>query len=340
MNRLVKALAIAGVTSAVSASSVLAQDVILRFGIHNGATHPGALEGAVPLMEAAKGAKVGIDFEFYPGEQAGKALQMFDLVRSGAVDVGFVSTGYTSSDKLPLIGVWEIPGLAASSCAVVAAMMELGSPGGIIYENAYKPNNLRALAYLPYPPYTPSASVTEITSIDDLMGKKTRNAGGLMELTVGVFGGVPVKMAAPEIYQSMQRGTLDMVLLSYLSAESLKLNEVAKFGVTGFSWGTPGDQVMISETKFQSLSKEQQAALLAAGKAASENWCKFVDGNEAALMEKMEASGLKIHRWSDDDVAKMNAMTASIGADWAKQLDERGMPGSETLAAFTALVAK
>ncbi len=326
---------------ALAGTCARAETITMRFGTHLAPKAPGVVEGVDFFIKTAKElSKNSINFQLYPSEQAGKALQMFDLVRTGAVDIGDIGSGYVSSDKLPLIGVLEIPGLAKSVCGVSGVMQKLGAPGGIVYENDYKPSGIRVLAMNPYPPYGPAASRVPIKKVDDLKGLKMRNAGGLMELTVQKVGGVPVKMSSVEVFQSLQRGTLDAVLFSFLSVKEYDLNEVAKYGTTGYSWGTPGDLFVISEKKFQSLSKDQQSALLEAGKRTAEHWCKFVDVTEDKYKADMRAAGMDIYTWSDADVAKLDALTADVPANWAKSLDARGKPGSKVLQEFKAALSK
>jgi TRAP-type C4-dicarboxylate transport system substrate-binding protein len=330
-----------GLALALASTATMAQTVKLRFGSHLSPKAPGVVEGSDVFIKHAKELSNGtLDFEFYPSEQAGKALQMFDLVKSGAVDIGTIATGYVSSDKLPFVGLMEIPGVAKSVCGVTSAMLKMGAPGGIVYESDYKPNGIRILAIDPYPPYGPAASRTPITKVEDLKGMKMRNAGGLMELMVQKVGGVPVKMPSTEVFQSLQRGTLDTVLFSFLSVKSYSLVDVAKYGTTGYSWGTPGDVFMISERKFQALTKDQQNALVEAGRISSENWCKFVDKQEDAYKAEMRAAGMNIYTWSAADVAKMDELTADIPRDWAKNLDSRGKPATKALQEFKALAAK
>lgn len=323
------------ISTSVATFAVADDTVKLRYGTHIPAMSPGVLEGSIPLMDQAKQLSNGaIDFAFFPGEQAGKVLQMFDLVRSGAVDIGNVTTGLLSADKLPLMGILEVPGVAESSCSAVDALFKLSEPGAPIYESDLKPNGMQVLAYMPYPPYGPAASRTEINSVDDLEGMKIRNSGGLMALAVQAVGGVPVKIPSPEVYQSLQRGTLDTVLFSYLSVKSLDLKSVADYGTTGYSWGTPGDVVLISERKLKSLSEAQQEALIQAGRNASRHWCEYVDNVEAKNIEEMRASGMSIYKWSEEDVAKLNKLMAKIPSDWAADLDARGKPGTQVLEAF------
>ena len=267
------------VASALIAGTAVAQDqVTLRFGTHLAGTSPGVVDGAQILIDKAEELSGGtLKIDLFPGEQAGKALQMYDLVKVGAVDIGTAASGYVSSDKLPMIGIIELPGLAKSTCDVADAISKLGEEGGIYYENELKPNGIRILAYMPYPPYGPAVSRAEISQVSDLNGMKMRVAGGLMEHTVAALGGVPVKVPSPEVFQGLQRGTLDTVLFSFLSVKSYDLNSVADYGTTGYSFGTPGDLLFMSESRFSALSEQQQSALIEAGHEASMHWCAFAD---------------------------------------------------------------
>jgi len=321
------------------AGTANAQDVTtLKFASFLPANHTGTEQGSTIFMEAAKEAADGqLEFEFYPGEQAGKALQLFDLVKSGAIDMAEIAGGYISSDKSPLLGIMELPGPTLTTCEVASAMEKMAAPGGAISEGDLKPSGMRAIAFYPYPAYGPAASTTQITSVDDLKGLKMRNAGGLQELTVRAVGGVPVKMPSPEVYQSLQRGTLDAVLFSFLSVRDYDLASVADYGATGFSFGTPGTLTFISERAFQKLPENIQEALTKAGKTSSDHWCSYVDAEEVENIADAKEKGMEIYTWSDADVAKLNELTASIPTDWAEGLDKRGKPGTEVLQEFREL---
>lgn len=318
-----------------------AQDVTtLKFASFLPANHTGTMQGSHVFMDAAKeAAGGGLDFEFYPAGQAGKALQLFDLVKSGAVDMAEIAGGYISSDKSPLLGIMELPGPTLTTCQVGAAMKVMAGPGGLITEGDLAPNGVRAIAYYPYPAYGPAASIKKITSVDDLKGMKMRNAGGLQELTVKAVGGVPVKMPSPEVYQSLQRGTLDAVLFSFLSVRAYDLASIADYGATGWSFGTPGTLTFISEKAFQALPEKLQNALVKAGNVSSDHWCNYVDSKEVEYIADARSKGMDIYTWSDADVAKLNELTASIPKEWAKELDDRGKPGTKVLERFRELTA-
>ena len=327
-----KIVAAAALALAASGAALAQQATKLRYGTHLGPKAPGVLEGVNFFAEQVKTLTKGsVEIEVYPSEQAGKALQMFDLVRSGAVDVGSIASAYISSDKSPLLGIMEIPGLAKSVCGISTVLAKHALPGGVIYETELKPAGMRLLAINPYPPYGPAASRSPISKIEDLKGMKMRVAGGLMELSAQKLGGVPVKLPSTEVYQALQRGTLDTVLFSFLSVKEYDLATVAKYGATGYSWGTPGDTILISERRLASLPKEQQDALIEAGRRTTEHWCKYVDEKEAAFKADAVTAGMTIHTWTPAEVARLNDLIADVPSEWAKTLDGRGKPASKLL---------
>ena len=340
MTHAMQKLSLVAALFVAAAGGAMAQEITLKYASFLPATHPSVTEASKVLMDSlAKSVGNKVKVEFFPAEQAGKALQLLDLVKSGAVDMADVSTGYISSDKAPLLGVWEIPGAASSACKAAQGIRPLGAPGGLIYQSDLAPNNIRILTYLAYPPYGPAASGKPIRSVDDLKGMKMRSAGGLMERTVGKLGGAPVKLPSPEIFQALQRGTLDTVLFSFLSVKQYDLASVAKYGATGYSLGTPGTLVVINERKFKSLPADVQKALEDAGLKGEQSWCNYVDNNELKIKAELEAKGMQIYTWSAADKAKLDELLADVTTEWAKSLDQRGKPGTKVLEAFKKAAA-
>lgn len=299
------------------------------------AGHIGVVHGTDVLIKETTEATGGkVRFTFYPAQQVGKASQFLDLLRSGAIDIAEVATGYVSSDRMPLLGILEMPGMVESICDGTRASRALGDPGGVMYESEYAPAGIRVLSYYVYPPYGPSASRVPIKSVEDLRGLKLRNAGGAMELSVAKVGAVPVKLTSPEVYQSLSRGTLDSMLSSFLTVADYDLASVVRYAVTGYSFGTPGVFTMMSERKFQSLPKDIQASLIEAGKKAEHEFCTFADAREAQLIKEFGEKKMEIYTWTQDDKQKLNKMLTEIPVNWAKALDARGKPGTKTLEAF------
>jgi TRAP-type C4-dicarboxylate transport system substrate-binding protein len=211
------------------------------------------------------------------------------------------------------------------------------SHGGILDEKEFKPNRVRALMTVALPAYQMLVSSPRaIGSAKDLAGLKIRTAGGAMDLMVRSIGAVPVRMAAPEIWESMSRGTLDGAVLSYQSVTSYDLNKLIKSGTVGLNFGTAVITYSIGEAKWRSLPEDVRKVLAEAGEAATREGCKRLEAVERTATEKVRAAGMKEISFDEADRAAFAKAFAAVAEDWAKDLDRRGKPGTEVEKAFKA----
>jgi TRAP-type C4-dicarboxylate transport system substrate-binding protein len=293
---------------------------------------------AKPFMEAVTKATNGrVRFQHFPAEQLGKAKDLLALTQSGVADIAYIVPSYTS-DKTPLTAVAELPGAFETQCQGSLAVYRLAH-GGILGEKEFAPNKIRPLITVALPAYQMLvSSPRNVTSSKDLAGLKIRTAGGAMDLMVRSLGGVPVRMAAPEIWESMSRGTLDGAVMSYQSVTSYDLGKLLKSGTVGLNFGTAIVTYAIGETKWRSLPEDVRKALADAGEAATREGCKRLSEAEATATEKVRTAGMKVITFDEADKATFTKAFVAVAEDWAKDLDHRGRPGTELMKAFkTAL---
>src|SRR5258707_12208258 len=82
------------------------------------------------------------------------------------------------------------------------------------------------------------ANSRDVKTAKDLEGLKIRTTGGAMDLMMRSIGGVPVRMAAPGIYESLTRGTLDGVIFSDQRSVSYDFGKILESGTEGRNFGT------------------------------------------------------------------------------------------------------
>lgn len=301
------------------------------------ASHFQVEHGSKPWMKEVTRLTGGkVEFEYYPAEQMGKASQLLDLMNAGVIDVAEVPPAYVT-DKLPLVGVLEMPGLVPNSCRGASALRALSEPGGTIYESDFVSSGVRPLTFFIYPPYSIIAR-RPVQAIGDFKGMKLRTSGGAMELVANELGAAPVRMPAPEVFQSLQRGTLDAVMYSFLSARDADLGAVATHAGYGYGLGAPSVLISISQKRFAQLPADVQDALVKAGPVADQSYCHYVDENEVRSRDEMEKAGMKIHTFSDGEKAELDKLLSTIAVNWAKGLDGRGKPASRALEEFSARI--
>ena len=335
----VKQAALAVVVSAVLGVPGMAsaqQKVTLRVADVYPVGHPVAESTIKVFMEQARKASNGtLDFQYYPAEQLGKGKDLLTLTQSGVVDIGLVVPSYVS-DKMPLSAVSELPGGFASSCEGTMALWRL-SKDGVLAKSEFSPNGVRVLIAHAFAPFQ-MVTTKNFDGLKSIEGQKMRSLGAVMDSTIRKLKGTPIRISAPEINEAMSRGTIDGGMMGYPTVLSYDLARLVKFGTVGANFGGAVVTYTMSENKWRTLGAEQQKVLLAAGEAATKNGCEFADKAVVPSADKLKAAGVKLVPLSAEDDRAVKAVLATVGDEWAADLDKRGKPGTEVLKAFRAAV--
>ncbi|WP_162409748.1 TRAP transporter substrate-binding protein DctP [Acuticoccus sediminis] len=334
-----KSIVLACAAAALS-TGALAQEVTLRMGDSLPVGHVIAETATKPFIDRVESLSNGtVKIDYFPAEQVGKAKDFLRLTQAGLIDIGYIGPSYVP-EKMPLSAVAELPGASKTSCEVMRTYWRLAREGGFLFEKEYQPNGIRPLFVVALPPYQLILASDSVASVDDLEGQKLRAAGGAQSLTLEKLGMVPVRMAPPEIYDSMSRGTVDGALLALISVDSYKLTDLTKAITTDQNFGTIAVAYSISERKWRTLPEAVQNVLGEAGDQVVENACAAFDEKEGAASSAMKAAGVGVVSFDESGTAALQAANASIAEAWATELDSRDQPGHEALAAFrTALDA-
>ena len=289
-----------------------------------------------PMMEKLKAnpAAKGIEFEYYPAEQMGKAKDFLSLVQSGVIDIAYVAPGFVS-DKMPLSVVSELPLEFSGSCQGTMAYWNLAKPGGLLDKKEFAPNGVRLLFTIVLPPYQ-IITRKPFTNLKEIEGMKIRASGSAKELVLKKLKAIPVLMPTPDVYESLSRGTIDGVLFPFNSLAPYEIHKLSKTGTIGENFGTFVANWVISDKRFQSLPPAVQQDLTAMGEQFTKAACAQIEKDEAGDIEKVKAAGVKLTPLSPADHATAAAVMQDVAKDWADNLDKRGKAGTEVLNAFKA----
>jgi len=289
-----------------------------------------------PMVEKLKAnpAAKGIEFEYYPAEQMGKAKDFLSLVQSGVIDIAYVAPGFVS-DKMPLSVVSELPLEFSGSCQGTMAYWNLAKPGGLLDKKEFAPNGVRLLFTIVLPPYQ-IITRKPFSNLKEIEGMKIRASGSAKELVLKKLKAIPVLMPTPDVYESLSRGTIDGVLFPFNSLAPYEIHKLSKTGTIGENFGTFVANWVISEKRFQSLPPAVQQDLTAMGEQFTKAACAQIEKDEAGDIEKVKAAGVKLTPLSPADHATAAAVMQDVAKDWADNLDKRGKAGTEVLNAFKA----
>ena len=157
-----------------------------------------------------------------------------------------------------------------------------------------------------------------VEDIGKLDGKLVRSIGPLVSMMIEAWGGKPVFVAPKEVFQSAERGVVDGINMGVATYSSWKLWSVMPYMVNAnLFYGNVS--YMMNKSKFDSLSPEDQKAVLEAGHE-SEVWLKpryesWV--NERVGDAVMKGGGAAVTIPQENRMALIN----SVQGSWDKEVD-------------------
>ncbi len=157
-----------------------------------------------------------------------------------------------------------------------------------------------------------------IDDLGNLDGQLVRSIGPLVSMMIETWGGKPVFVAPKEVFQSAERGVVDGINMGVATYSSWKLWTVMPYMVNAnLFYGNI--QYMMNKKKFDSLSAEDQKAVLDAGRE-SETWLKpryedWVDQRVGNAVMKGGGAAVSIPQ------DKRMALIDSVQGNWDKEVD-------------------
>jgi TRAP-type C4-dicarboxylate transport system substrate-binding protein len=321
---------------AVSLSSVPAQALELKVADSFPAGHYLVRLLLKPWMDdVTKRTNGAVTFTYYPNQQIGKAADL--LTQSGVVDIGYIAPSY-ASDKMPLSEVAQLPEVFHTSCEGTLAYWK-SARDGLLAKQEYAPNKIRLLMEVVLPPYQVFTVKQKIEDLKDIRGLKLRTTGGAQDLTLRALEAVPVRMSAPDAYESLSRGTMDGLLFPMESVISYGLDKLVKHATEGVSFASFIVAFSINQAVWDRLPDDVKKAMDEASEAIEPKVCAEVDKEQESTRQHLQQSGVSFEPIPDQTRAQIKEKLKGVGLEWAAGLDGRGKPASAALKEFDALLA-
>jgi TRAP-type mannitol/chloroaromatic compound transport system substrate-binding protein len=141
----------------------------------------------------------------------------------------------------------------------------------------------------------------EIKSVADVKGLKFR-VGGFAGKVIERMGGVPQNIPGGEIYQALEKGTIDAAeWVGPYDDQKLGFHKVAPFYYYPGWWeGGPQIDFFINNKAYDGLSAEYKAIVEAAASHAHVDMQAKYDGRNPAALRQLVAAGTKLQRFPKD----------------------------------------
>jgi TRAP-type C4-dicarboxylate transport system substrate-binding protein len=272
------------------------------------------------IAKEMKAANVGVDVQVYPGASLFKANDQWNAMVNGQLDISSFPLDYASG-KVRAFGATLMPGLVRNheratklndSQFMKDIKAQINKAGVVVLADAWLAGAV-------------ASKKGCIKKPDDMKGLKIRSAGPTFAQMWQAAGASIVSIPSNEVYNALQTGVADATDTSAGSFVSFRIYEQVKC-ITA-----PGDNalwfmyepVLMSKKSFDKLNKQQQDALMAAGKKSEAYFQK-----ESPQLDEKMVKAFKDHKvevvtmTTDEYNAWLDVAKKSSYAEFAKSVPD------------------
>ena len=319
------------------AASASAQEVTLRLSNWLPPSHPVVKDIMVPWADQVSAATEGRVAVQILDAPLGPPPAHFDLVASGAADLGFSAHSYTPG-RFALTEIAELPFLTPSSEANSVALWNVWSN---MLADKGEHAGVKVLGLFGHGPGHLFTTERAVSPLEELKGAKIRVAGAVTDQLVQGLDMVSVQAPSSESYELLSNGVADGIVFPYESVPFFKLDGLVKHGLR-----VPGGMYNVSfffvmnQAKYDSLSEADRAAIdSVSGEALAHLAGKAWDAADAAGLAALDGK-VAFHDASEAEIATFQTDADAIYDRVRKSYAAKGVDFDAALAMFKDELAK
>jgi len=299
------------------ASSVFAAPIVLRYAGNFPAKHymTTMMNEWAKLVEQRTNNRVKI--EVYPAAQLYSDKDLDRALASGAVDLGQAMANV-------LAGI--VPSTHILDFAMVWDDWDhydrvYHNGGWKIMDDEAREHNMTEVFIMPYGKTVgPITNKKKVVTHEDLKGLKIRAMGGNMALAVKALGATPVFLSSGEVYQALQRGTVDGAVSGLTSMSERKWGEVAKYLWELYYCPTTCGHTAANLNSWNKLSPDIQKIMRDTGRELEKKYRKeVIDKEEAEARAELVKRGVEIIIPTAQETEICRKLVKPIIEEWAKK---------------------
>ena len=301
-------------------------DVTLTLGHPFPATHPIQVGAIEPFFEEVTERTDGtVTFEIVPGGGLGPAPGTYENTVIGAQDMGWALHGYTPG-RFPLTGIVEMPFMFESATEATEALWDLYEDFPEMQEEY---SDVHVLGLWTHDVGQLWTSDTAVTTIEDLNGLTLRAPGSMQEQLITELGASPVGLPAPELFDALERGVVDGLMIAASGLESFNLYGVLSNGVECNCY-VAAQFLVVGQDAWDRLSPEQQEAIdEIAGRELSLAAAAVYDEEYQVVVDKLEGEGIEVATLEGQELERWLAAGDEVAQSWVEAREAEGAPAQE-----------
>lgn len=280
------------------------------------------------VNEASKGA---LQIEVRDGVTLANFGNVYDRVQDDVVQIGW-AIHQAIGGKFPLSEVAGLPFVSSGGPEGSSALWKLNRSG--VLDAEYK--DVVPLIFAVLGPAQIHFGKPQ-PARDDLAGLKIGVIGRVPSQLIAELKGTPNAIPPEQMYEALQRGTIDAAMISWAGFAPYKLHEVTAHHVEG-PLGQSTSMFFMSRKRYDALSPAARNALAAVAddEAATKQFAQhfnkqWLDGEAPAVSDPKH----KVVKLGAEQLANWRAKAAPVLAEWTKSRAN----GGKALEAFKEFYA-
>lgn len=255
--------------------------------------------------------------ELFPNGQLGDEQDTVNNAAMGLLDFSILAINNVTPFS-PSVGVLTLPYVIQS--AEDAKTLTQGAIGKELTENTTRDAGVRIVGWAYSGFRVLTNSKRPVKTLDDLKGLVIRvPKNEIMISTYQAWGVNPTPMSWAETFTALQQRVVDGQDNPYITISAMKFNEVQKY-ITNIRYIFSLEPLIMSEQVFNSQSPDVQAAILEAGREATEHSFKYLLETEDQIRKDLTAKGMEISDPANDEKEWIEKATTSVWPKFYKSI--------------------
>ena len=276
-----------------------------------------------------------IKIKFFWSQSLVKGKETFKAVGSGLADMGSIIGVYTPAD-LPIWNFANAPFAISDAWVGMRTWHELRQTLPELANETQK-KNVKILFNNTTGPVQLLSAKAPMTTMAELKGKKIRTTGGWTQLFKDL-GAVPVRIGFGELYQALDRGTIDATINYTPFVRSYKHYEVAGHLTEANMGQLLGYGGGINLKLFNGMPKNLQDILVKTSdeymNVYAKNSIEASDNDKTAMMAGIDGKKVQFHTLSASERAIWEGKAQRFTVEWKAKMEKKGVDAKKIIAAF------
>ncbi len=322
----------------MTATGVLAQQKTETIRLTIGSSHPPVIPWVLAMKNTvvantnknleAKGSKYRIEWNEAYGGVLFNFENTIEAIEQGIADFGWVGTLWEPA-KMQLHNIgFALPFVTDNPDTIIKVMDEL-SVKNASFAREWTSQKAVFFATTTSDSYQLFTKFP-VTKLEDLKGRKIVGAGAVGSWIEGL-GGTFVNSGIPQMYNALQTGVGEGVVLIPSGAVPIKLHEVAPY-VTYVNFGAvPFGGFAANKAKWDSLPREVRDVILPLARQYSAETVRIVKEREKAGLETMKKAGAKISTLPEAERARWAKSMPDLAGRWIAAQEKKGIKDAKAI---------